>query len=380
MYDLTIIGGGPAGCRLAMLLSKGHRVAVIEEHENIGTPLQCAGLVSPRTVDGVTKNSVLMEIKDYVLHSPSDKRIELHAKEPKGVVIDRSGFDLALAERAADLGADFMYGARATDFALNGGSVSIKCRSGGGTKEIESSLLVGADGPRSIVRSTVTTKPHAMIYKGAQFEGSDPSSGDGIVEMWIGNKVASGFFVWKIPTGDTVRIGLCTSSDDPPMTLLKAFVNTNYPDLKVTDKQAGLIPVGPMGKLCKGRLALIGDAGGQIKPVTGGGVFLGKRAAELMSEAVERNGADPKALAAYEKAYSDEFGKEISRAWILRKLMNRLSDKKMDSAVEMLSDPIVTKILQQSGDIDAPAELASAIMTKMPKVIQFAPALLRSLI
>ena len=380
MKDLTIVGGGPAGSRLAILLSKEREIAVIEEHARSGTPLQCAGLVSPRTIDSVTRKSVLIEAKDFILHSPSGSKIELHAKEPKGAIIDRSLFDLSLAERAADLGAEFNYGTRATEVAVTNEKVMVRCKSDVGTEEIESSLLIGADGPRSVVRDSVTEKTHAILYKGAQFEGSDPSSSDPTVEMWIGNKVAPGFFVWKIPTGDTIRVGLCTMSGDSPMTLLKTFVNSNFPGLKVTDKQSGLIPVGPIGKLSRGRLALVGDAGGQIKPITGGGLFLGKRAAELLAEAVIESGATPKATAAYEKSYSSEFGTEISRAWMLRKLMNKLSDRKLDKAVEMLSDPKIMQILQELGDIDAPGEMASAVLKRTPRLIGFAPTLLRNLV
>jgi geranylgeranyl reductase family protein len=380
MKDLTIVGGGPAGSRLAILLSKDHDVSVIEEHDRSGTPLQCAGLVSLRTIDKITKKSILMEAKDFILHSPGGLRIALHAKEPKGAVIDRSLFDLSLAEHAADLGAEFNYGTRATDIAFDNESVKVKCKSGSGTMEIESSLLIGADGPRSIVRRLVTDKPQALLYKGAQFEGPDPSSKDGTVEMWIGNKVAPGFFVWKIPTGDTIRVGLCTLSEDSPMSLLKIFVNSNFPELKIKERQSGLIPLGPIGKLSKGRLALVGDAGGQIKPVTGGGLFLSRRAAEMLAGAVAESGARPEAVAAYEKAYSGEFGTEISRAWMLRKLMNRLSDRKLDKAVEMLSDPRIQQVLQDLGDIDAPGEMASAILKKTPKLIGFAPTLLRSLV
>jgi len=379
MYDLTIIGGGPAGCRLAMLLAKDRRVMVVEEHGSAGRPLQCAGLVSPRTVDGVTKKSVLLEIRDFTLHSPGGGRIELHSKEVGGVVIDRSLFDLSLAEKAADLGAEFLFSTKAGEVNVKDGSVIVPCKSERRQRDVESSLLVGADGPRSVVRGAVTRERFKMLYKGAQLEGTLPSGGDGAVEMWIGNRVAPGFFAWKIPAGDAVRIGLCTNADDPPMSLLKSFAKKYFPELKVTDKQSGLIPVGPIGRLAKGRLALLGDAGGQTKPITGGGVFLGKRAAEMLAETVAEEGACPHALSRYERLYSDELGSQISRAWLVRKVINRLSDKKLDRAVEILSEKPVLRILERDGDIDDPAGMSSAILLKAPRLLQFAPTVLRSM-
>jgi len=379
MYDLTIIGGGPAGCRLAMLLAKDLDVIVIEEHERAGIPLQCAGLVSPKTVDSATKKSILLEIKDFVLHTPAGNRLELHSKGSKGVVIDRRKYDAALADKAADLGAEFIYNARATGVKERDGSVVVACRSDRHMKEMESSLMIGADGPRSIVRSGVTKKDFEILYRGAQFEGTDPSGSDGSVEMWIGNKTAPGFFAWKIPTGDAVRIGLCTKSDDSPISLLKNFTRKHFPDIDITGKQAGLIPVGPIGKLSKGRLALMGDAGGQTKPITGGGVFLGKRASEILAGSIDDAGVCPDALSLYERLYRDEFESQISRAWLVRKIINRLSDRKLEKAVEILSDEDIMRILERSGDIDDPTGLASALIPKAPRLLQFAPAVLRSL-
>jgi digeranylgeranylglycerophospholipid reductase len=362
-----------------MSLAKNHRVVVIEEHERAGMPLQCAGLVSSRTVDGVTKRSALLDVEDFVLHTPAGNRLELHAKEPKGVVIDRRIYDAALADKAADLGAEFLYNTRAAGVREGEGSVLASCKSERRTKEIESSLLVGADGPMSVVRSSVTKKSFDILYRGAQFEGADASGRDRTVEMWIGNKTAPGFFAWKIPAGDTVRIGLCTKSDDSPMSLLKNFAKKYFPDLKIADKQAGLIPVGPIGKLSNGRLALMGDAGGQTKPITGGGVFLGKRAAEILAESIDDAGVRSDALSLYERLYRNEFESQISRAWLVRKIINRLSDKKLEKAVEILSDNTIRRILERSGDIDDPTGLASALIPKAPRLLQFAPAVLRSL-
>jgi digeranylgeranylglycerophospholipid reductase len=377
--DVAVIGGGPAGCRLAMLLAKDQDVVVIEEHEKIGRPLQCAGLVSSRTIDGITKDSVLRVIKDFILHSPSGERIELHAKEPKGVVIDRRIYDSALAKRAVDLGAHFKLNTRISSIKTREDGVTLDCRSDQQHTEIKSQLVVGADGPRSIVRKHVTKRAFDILYKGAQFEGSDASSDDRVVEMWIGSKVAPGFFAWKIPTGDTIRVGLCTKSNDSPMSLLKSFAKKNFPDMRIADKQSGLIPVGQIGRLADGRLALIGDAGGQTKPITGGGVFLGKRASELLAESIMVKGVCPEALIAYEQLYCSEFGQEISRAWLIRKIINRLSDRKLDNAVRILSDKAIVDIFEEEGDIDNPAGLSSAILRKTPKLLQFAPALLRSL-
>ena len=63
MYDVAVIGGGPAGNKVASLLSRRYDVAVIEEHGVPGRPMQCTGLVSDEVIrlSGV-KPTVLNEL------------------------------------------------------------------------------------------------------------------------------------------------------------------------------------------------------------------------------------------------------------------------------------------------------------------------------
>ena len=53
-WDVVIIGAGPAGGRVAThFAERGHSVLMLEEHEEIGRPFQCAGLVTPNAMKEV---------------------------------------------------------------------------------------------------------------------------------------------------------------------------------------------------------------------------------------------------------------------------------------------------------------------------------------
>ena len=52
MYDVAVIGAGPAGSRTAELIARrGYKVALIEKDAEVGLPVQCTGLVSSRLKD-----------------------------------------------------------------------------------------------------------------------------------------------------------------------------------------------------------------------------------------------------------------------------------------------------------------------------------------
>ena len=55
-WDVVIIGAGPVGGHTANLLAqRGQRVLLIEEHNEIGRPFQCAGLVTPNAMKQADK-------------------------------------------------------------------------------------------------------------------------------------------------------------------------------------------------------------------------------------------------------------------------------------------------------------------------------------
>lgn len=71
--DVAIIGAGPVGGYAARLLrEQGISVHIFEEHNEIGRPFQCAGLVNPGAIEMIDDySSVLQEIDGALIHGPN---------------------------------------------------------------------------------------------------------------------------------------------------------------------------------------------------------------------------------------------------------------------------------------------------------------------
>ena len=108
-FDVTIVGGGPVGCFIAtQLAKKGISTAVFEEHQQIGKPMRCAGLVAPRIFQILNvkpEPAIQNRIYGAHIHSPDDLVMTVGGDKVKAVVIDRCAFDAFLGRDAIQRGA-----------------------------------------------------------------------------------------------------------------------------------------------------------------------------------------------------------------------------------------------------------------------------------
>ena len=69
-YDVIIIGAGPVGGYTARVLcERGLSVLMVEEHNEVGRPFQCAGLVTPSAMDAVEAyDTVVADVDGALIH------------------------------------------------------------------------------------------------------------------------------------------------------------------------------------------------------------------------------------------------------------------------------------------------------------------------
>ncbi|MEC9353631.1 MAG: NAD(P)/FAD-dependent oxidoreductase, partial [Candidatus Thermoplasmatota archaeon] len=153
MIDALVVGAGPSGSRAAWKLAEaGYSVAIAEEDERVGDPCQCAGLVTPRTLDYLGyRLPVLQEMRGARLWGPYDSYLEFEALETKALVIDRPALDRSIAARAEKAGAEIWTGTRYTRGWRDNGGMVAELRDKSGMRQVQTRLLIGADGPASRV-------------------------------------------------------------------------------------------------------------------------------------------------------------------------------------------------------------------------------------
>jgi len=339
-------------------------------------------LVSPRGIPEFARESVLSKVRGARIHSPSGFVIDLEASRTRACVIDRSRFDKLLFDRAVDEGVSAMLGSSVRNVIEDSSNVTCELRSNGNISQLQASALIGADGYRSICRRKAKQRPPRHMIKGIQVDLKGLDFDPEFVELYVGRSVAPGFFAWIIPAGDLTRVGVCTwHAKDLPATYLRKFLSR--PELsrgKRVSITSGKIPIGAGRTAQRGRIALVGDAACHAKPLSGGGVYTGIRGAELCAQVMDKFVADggTAGLEEYDQLWKEAFGKELSRAFRLRRIFVGLSDKKIDKALKILAQPEVIALLQDKGDIDYPASLTSTVLKLAPKLAQFSPEIIES--
>ena len=215
-YDVAVVGAGPAGSVTARgLASAGFRVLLLEEHPQVGQPVHCSGLVTPRTLEaaGIQDGVVLNQIRGTIIHTPKGRQIPLGGDRIHALVIDRGRFDQLLAEQAQEAGATLALEARVARVEHTGRGTRLTIQRKGQRSSIDVQLVVGADGSHSVVAQNIGAHApqEATLAIGGEIAAGALDSG--MVEVFVRPDLAPGWFGWIIPLGEgTARIGIGTSN------------------------------------------------------------------------------------------------------------------------------------------------------------------------
>ena len=344
-YDAVIAGGSVAGLLCAReIASKGFSVLVIEEDYEIGTPEHCGGLVS---IAGLEELGVIPFRKtfDHMIESakvtaPNGNNFTINSKKQKVIEISRRELDKQIAFQAQKNGAVIKVRTsfqEITDSGIRTNDEKIDCK-----------IFVDARGVSSLIH-----KDRTGIISSAQYEIYADWIKKGKVEVIFDQEKYPGFFAWIIPSNEGKgKVGLAGRGINVAE-VLDEILKEKGTHSTIRKIFAPIWIKGPIENFIDGKTVIIGDAAGQAKPTTAGGIFTsgmgGVYAGQAISKFLETN--EHSDLEEYQKRWKTRFGKEFDKQILARKLLERIDNQTINKLFESIT-PEIIKDISEKDDFD----------------------------
>jgi digeranylgeranylglycerophospholipid reductase len=344
-YDVVIAGGSIAGLLCAREISKkGHSVLVIEEDDEIGTPEHCGGLVS---ISGLEELGIIPLRKTFEhfiesakIYSPGGNSFSIESKKQKVAEINRRDLDKQVAFQAKKNGVQIWVRTSFKGFS-NGG---VKTSEG----DIECNIIVDARGVSALINQDRTG-----ILSSAQFEVLADWIKKGQVEVYFDQKKFPGFFAWIIPSTDGVgKVGVAGRGINVALAI-DNFLKSKGKFTAIRKIFAPIWIKGPIDKFVSKNIVIVGDAAGQSKPTTAGGIFTSGMGGILAGRAISNylETGNQKDLSEYQRVWNEKFGKEFEKQLLARKILERLDNETIDKLFDSIT-PEILKEISSKDDFD----------------------------
>ncbi len=359
LHDVIVIGAGPVGSQVAYhLAGEGHEVVVLEQKPRVGGAVCCTGIISQECVRvfSIADHVILRQENSAKLFSPSGRLLRLRRPGTQACIVDRAALDSAMAHRSQNKGTDYVLDSSVRDIEVGDKRVRVGVTFQGERLNFEARAVVIASGFGSRLTSGLGLGKISYFLMGAQAE-VDTSRLDE-VEVYLGQEVAPGFFAWLVPTSPhKALVGLALRhSSGSYLKKLMSFLRAHG---KIVSDQAKIyfrgIPLKPLPRTYSKRLIVVGDAAGQVKPTTGGGIYYGllcaDMAARTLHRALESDDLSAKSLSNYEREWKVKLNRELRVDYLARKFYERLSNRQIDKIFDTIKSKGIAETILKMEDL-----------------------------
>ncbi len=354
--DVVVVGAGPAGSHCAAALAeRGHAVVLLDRSPRTREHIVCTGIVGAEAFArfDLPVPSVLSSLGKARFFSPAGHSLEYETGQPFAHVVDRTQFDGTLQQRAVARGAELRFHANAEQVQWKNGSILISGRTSGEDWTVEARVAVFAVGfNRPLARQLGLAVPR--VIHGVQAEVSmQPLEA---TELYFGRSVAPGFFAWAVPLHRTrARLGLLARQKGRQ--LFAKFLS--HPavrgrlDAPVERPTARPIAQGFLPQTAGDRFVVVGEAAGQVKTTTSGGIYYGLIGAQLAAEAIDqafkKGDLSSHSLGSYHTRWIQMLGAELKAGLRLQSLAASMTDGEIDSFFRKIAgNGILTKLREHA--------------------------------
>ena len=337
-YDVVIAGGSISGLLTAReVAKKGYSVLVLEEGFEVGTPDHCGGLVSKTALNDLEINTSEKiydcTINDASIFSPSGKMLEINSKNQQIISVDRRQLDKQAAYQAQKYGAKIIVNSSYKEKTKEGVSTSIG--------NIDCKILVDCRGVGALVNDN-----RNGILLSAQYEVYADWIVNGHVEVYFDQIKYPGFFAWIIPSGNGIgKVGVAGKDINTSKTI-EEFLKDKGRYSTIRKIFSPIWINGPIKNFVSKDVVTVGDAAGQSKPTTAGGIYScgmgGIMAGKAIAKYLETN--DDFQLMQYQKSWYSKFGKEFEKQQLARKVLQKIDNKTVDKIFDMITPEILSEI------------------------------------
>jgi digeranylgeranylglycerophospholipid reductase len=359
MYDVIVIGAGITGSFTASELGQlGYRVCVLDKNSGTGSKSSCTGIVSSECLAmlNVQPGIIQHETHSAKIFSPSGTFIRVDRESTQAYVLDRPALDKQMAGRAQGNNVEYRFNTLVEAIHQYNGYIGINCRCNQQQFDLEARAAVLASGFSSSLSDQLGLGHISHYAQGAQAEVTFRNIDE--TEIYCGTDIAPGFFAWLVPAGQSqAKAGLLCRTN--PRAYMSSLLDRLASEGKIVKGDYrinyGNIPLKPLNRTYGDRFVVIGDAAGQAKPTTGGGIYFGllssREAVAVLDEAFKADDLSAGRLSYYQKRWHKILSHELTIDYWAHRFYQKLNDKQISHIFDVIERHSIHESFLTSPDI-----------------------------
>jgi geranylgeranyl reductase family protein len=357
------VGGGHVGLYTALRLAQlGFQVHLFDQKRAVGNPIVCTGIIGVEAFRKfqLPEHTIRGSIQSVRFYSPFDTYFDYLPSKILAWVVDRTRFNRHFADKALSQGVTISTSMRVVGIRIKKDGVILRTVDSEGAEfSYDAKVLVLATGVNYKLFKAAGLHPPTHFLSGAQIH--IPSNGyrEDRATVFLGREVAPGAFAWTVPLDDgQVRIGLL--SEKTPAFYLKRLLDRIKPgwrdDIRETEIELRPVVQSPIEKSYGDRVLVVGEAAGQIKTTTGGGIYYGLLGVEIMietlKEAFRKNRFSANVFSPYDRKWKKAIGEELRLGYYFRKLFGKLTDEQIEEFFNRVNQEEILDLAHREADFD----------------------------